>query len=173
MIWHRYHHGEPLHWSDRADAMSGAEQRSRDRLATLFLGDHRELAPYGLGPVRDVPSFEAYCGIDFAAAARGEPLPQAAELRLEVELDTEGIDRREDYEVWVFAILGSDERELHREDIYDADVLNGRKTSVTVTARFEVAPAKYLVWPKSRSAGFGERRVRDLETAFAPQGRRP
>jgi hypothetical protein len=167
LVWHRYDHDEPLHWSDKANSGSVSEDRSRERLSKLLVGDQRELAPYGLGPMRSIKSFEEYCGIDFAAAASGERLEEPTELQLSIDLDTSGIDLDDDYEVWVFAILGADGRELHREDIYDSDVLSGVSSNVTITASFEVSPRKYLLWPKARSSGFGQRRIRDIRSSVS------
>ena len=71
VVWHRYSHGEPLHWGDKPDTWSTAELRSRDRLVTLLVGDHKQLSPYGLGSVRTIAEFEDYCGISFQSAREG------------------------------------------------------------------------------------------------------
>ncbi len=164
LVWHRYNHDEPLHWTDNADALGAMEARSKDRLATLLLGGDRELGAYGLGPIRSLASFENYCGIDFAAASRGEWLPRSTELKLEIDLDVSGIDFGDEFEVWVFALLASDGRELLRRDIVDREVLTGAAKRVEVVADFDIRPTKYLLWPKSRSKGFGERVIRDLKS---------
>ena len=103
--------------------------------------------------------------LDFAAVARGERLVRPTECAVESELDTAGIDVNDEYEVWVFAVLASDGGELLRRDIFDEDILRGASNRVSFTAPFQVMPTKYLLWPKSRTSGFGERRIRDIETA--------
>ncbi len=162
VIWHRYNHGEPLHWSDHSATMQPAEKRAQQRLATLLVGDASQLGEYGLGPHRTVAEYEAYADLDFEAAAQGEVLPEPEKLRLEIDLDTTGIEPLDDYEMWVFAVMGADERELLRQDIYDPEVLGGESKRVVVEAEFEIKPAKYLLWPKSASQGFGDRRIHSL-----------
>lgn len=159
LVWHRYHHDEPLHWTDRVDAMNVAEDRSRARLKTLLVGDATKLGQYGLGRVRSLQSFEEYCGINFAAAARGELLSGPTTLEMTVDLDVSAIDFDDEYDVWVFALLSSDDNELLRADITDPEVLTGARTSVDMTGSFTVIPTKYLVWPKSKTRGFTERQV--------------
>jgi hypothetical protein len=162
VIWHRYDHGEPLHWTDRGGAIAEYDDRARERLAMLLVGDAAELGPFGLGPHRTRDDFAEACGIDFEAVAFGTGLGQVETLRIELQLDTHGIPARDDYEVWVFAVLDAGGRELHRDDIYDRRILDGESTRWSTTAPFSVRPAQYLVWPKIRNGEWGERRVRDL-----------
>lgn len=164
VVWHRYDHDEPLHWTDNAAALDTSEVRSRERLATLLLGDHLGLGKYGLGSIRTLAEFEDYCGIDFAAAARGDQRSGPTRMEVTIDLDVSGLDLDHEYEVWIFALLGSDERELLRQDIVDHDVLRGAKRQVELSGEFAIKPTKYLLWPKSSTEGFGERRVRDIET---------
>ncbi len=84
-------------------------------------------------------------------------------MRLEIDLDTSGIEPLDDYEMWVFVVMGADERELVRQDIYDPEVLGGESKRVVVEAEFDTTPAKYLLWPKSASQGFGDRRIHNLD----------
>lgn len=162
VVWHRYDHEEPLHWDDRPDVMEMAEDRSRERLASLLLGSGDELAEFGLGPYRSLEAFEEYCGIDFGAVARGDHLGEPTTLEISIDLDIEGLDTDDDYEVWVLAILAADGRELLRADVSDDRVMRGETTRVDVAGEFTVRPTQYLLWPKSRANGFGERRIRDL-----------
>lgn len=162
VIWHRYDHGEPLHWADRDGAIGEYEERARERLSTLLVGDAHELGPYGLGPHRTRDDFAAACGVDFTAVAFGDGLGRVETLRIDLELDTDGIPAWDDYEVWVFAVFDVNGRQLHRDDIYDPRILNGESTHWSITAPFEIRPAQYLLWPKRRDGEWGERRVRDL-----------
>jgi hypothetical protein len=79
----------------------------------------------------------------------------SASLETWVEASHEDVD--------VFFV--ADDVELYREDIYDRDVLCGQPTSVSVADRFDAAPAKHLLWPRSTSNGFGERRIRPFPAA--------
>lgn len=169
VIWHRYDHGEPLHWTDRNGEIEEYDVRARERLATLLVGDAGELGPYGLGPHRSRDDFAAACGVDFEAVASGDSLSHAETLRIDFRLDTDGIPPRDDYEVWVFAVLDAHGRELHRDDIYDPRVLTGESASWSTTAPFEIRPAQYLVWPKCRDGEWGERRVRPLPVGAVTQ----
>lgn len=162
VIWHRYNHGEPLHWTDHSATRQPAEKRAQERLATLLVGDATQLGIYGLGPHRTVGDYEAHADVDFAKAVQGEVLSEPEKLRLEIDLDTTGIEPLDDYEMWVFVVMGADERELLRQDIYDPAVLAGESKRVVVEAEFEIKPAKYLLWPKSTSQGFGDRRIHSL-----------
>jgi hypothetical protein len=79
-----------------------------------------------------------------------------------VELDTAEVETRDDYEVWVFALLAEDEVELTRVDIYDPAVLTGASQTVSVDAIVPEPPAKYLLWPKVRNGEWGPRIIRPL-----------
>lgn len=163
LIWHRYDHGEPLHWSDREGEIDEYEQRSRERLRTLLVGDADELGPYGLGPHRTRRDFEVACGVDFDAAASGQRFAHPLWIRIDLELDTDGIPRHDDYDLWVFVVLDSSGRELHRHDIDDPAILDGSSTAWSVAAEFEFRPAQYLVWPRRRNGEWGERRIRAID----------
>lgn len=162
LIWHRYDHGEPLHWGDRPGEVDGYERRARERLATLLVGDAGQLGRFGLGPHRTLKEFEASCGVDFGAVSSGDALGRVETLRIDLDLDTDGIAPRHDYEVWVFAVFDAHGRQLHREDIYDLSILSGKSTRWSITAGFELRPVQYLLWTKTVNGDWGERRLRDL-----------
>ncbi len=161
LVWHRYDHGEPLHWTDHDKAMTHAERRAKNRLGQLLLGEHESLGKYSLGSVRTLAEFETYAGIDFAAAARGQALLEPEIRRLDIDVDLDGIPEA-DYDLFVFAILGEDERELLRCDIDDPKVLSFASRNVVVEAEFDIEPSKYLLWPRFRDGSFGDRRIRTI-----------
>lgn len=87
-VYHLYNDGHsgapprPLHWDQAHEAARARpwwrlEQRARQRLAALVAGE--PLGVYGLGRVRSMADYAAWCGIDYAARTLGpqayRPLP--------------------------------------------------------------------------------------------------
>lgn len=160
LVWHRYRHPMPLHWSDNMDTQTEAHEKAVKRLATLFLGDHTELGRYGLGKKRSLDEFETYAGINFFERANRQGIPTFYSDRIKLRVDD--IKSLDDYEFWVFCLLNTDEEELYRSDIHDEAILSKRTAEIEVEAQLTDQPAKYMLWPKSRSEGWGAKLVYDL-----------
>jgi glycosyltransferase involved in cell wall biosynthesis len=66
LIWHRYNHDSPLHWSDHKPVYQELERKAIERLEILLLGDHSQLGKHGLGDIRTLKQFEDYANIRFS-----------------------------------------------------------------------------------------------------------
>ena len=158
LIWHLYDHGAPLHWHDRPDHES-RDGREIDRLRVLIEGDAKMLGRFGLGTERTREEYVAYSGVDFTpASVRSEPCRIHGRLRL----DTAGIDPRDDYEIWVFALMMDNEEEIFRRDITSPDVLDGSRDWVYIDAELPARPSLYLLWPARLGGEWGPRRLHPL-----------
>jgi hypothetical protein len=57
LIWHRYRHDLPEHWTDHESVSQELERKAIERLEILLLGDHQQLGKYGLGDIRTLEQF--------------------------------------------------------------------------------------------------------------------
>jgi len=163
VVWHLYGHGSEKHWMDHPKASDEIHAPGLDRLRELFVGDATRLAPYGLGAARTVADYERLAGLDFTARVKMTADPDAGcFFQQTIKLPLDRIPDRDDYECFIFCLLDADEEEIYRGDIYDPRILRKRKDTLEVSAELDVAPAKFLLWPKSRHAGFEQRMVFDL-----------
>lgn len=161
LIWHLYDHDAPLHWTDHAETQAAAHQRGVERLRTLLLGDATTLGPHGLGSVRTVAEYETYAGLDFAGRQPVHRDSPSVRFRRLVALDLDAVPVRDDYDLWVFALLDADGTELFRRDLQDPELLARRARVMNLDLTLEHQPVQYLLWPRSAD-GWGPRIIRDL-----------
>jgi len=64
LLWHRYLHDAPKHWSDHTEEVQHSRRRERERLAHLLVGDHDRLGRYGLGTRRTRETWADGLGLD-------------------------------------------------------------------------------------------------------------
>jgi glycosyltransferase involved in cell wall biosynthesis len=162
LVWHLYNHDSPLHWSDHKPVYQDMEKKAIERLEELFLGDHTRLGKYGLGDKRTLEQYENYADIRFGEVIerRRKGFPHL--FNKTISLDTNELERHEDYEFWILSLLDKEERVIHRHDIHDPDILNFRKDKVTIEATTKGIPTYYRIWPKT-SAGWGHKYTYPLE----------
>ena len=157
LVWHLYAHGSPLHWSDHKSAYVDMARQGSERLEKLFLGDHTELGKHGLGKIRTLAQFEDYAEVRFNDAI--ELRKQGGETRLfktAIKLNTYAIERRTDYESWVFYLFDEEDRELCRIDITDPEIIVDRVDRLEIEQEITGIPARYMIWPKTAD-GWGEK----------------
>jgi GT2 family glycosyltransferase len=164
LIWHLYHHDSSHHWSDHKSVYKDMEKKATDRLETLFLGDHTQLGKYGLGDTRTLQQFENYANIRFSEvidrrSSRGEPHL----FKKVIRLNTDRIERRRDYELWVFCLLDEEDRIIYRQDITDPDILNYRINRIAIRETIRGIPTQYSIRPKTPEE-WGEKYTYALET---------
>lgn len=159
VIHHLYGHGADKHWTDHPARSRVLAAGSKQRLRELLVGNPERLAPYGVGTVRTVEDYEAWAGIDFKARARQAADPSTL-VRFDRDLDLPLADfpERDDYECFIFCLFEGD-NEIYRNDIYDRDILERRRSRLRVTADLDVQPDHFMLCPKTRMGGFGQRRV--------------
>ncbi|MGA8261979.1 MAG: GlcNAc-transferase family protein [Arenicellales bacterium] len=154
LLWHCYDHGGPLHWSDHPGRQREMHETALSRLDTLLLHDHTVLGKYGLGNERSLSDYEDYAGINFARTAARRVLGErTVHFRGTLRLDTSEIERRDDYEFWVFCLLNDDDVEMYRHDIIDAEVLRHARDTIELDVALPDQPTRYMLWPKHREWG--------------------
>ena len=144
----------PLHWEDH-------EERA---LEYGFL--HLLQSGVGVGPMRTIEQYQRHFGVDFAARTiedrtrRGVVGEQPDAVERSLILDTDGLERRDDYRLWVFALLDADGVEIHRDDIYEHAVLSFQRNLYTIDDPELLAknPTEYVLWPVLLDGTFLERR---------------
>jgi hypothetical protein len=160
LIWHRYGHGERLHWDDHPEEQQSLNTVALERLATLLTGDSRKLGRFGLGRDRTLADFETMAGLDFSQTGAGA----GWSVRGHLELDTSSIEFTNPFHLWVFAIFSGDQKELYRQDITNSDVLSGTSRTVQLdTPGLDDKPVSYILWPVTLDGSFGQRTVHPLD----------
>ncbi len=160
LIWHRYKHGEPLHWEDHPDEQADLHAIAVERLHVLLSDRGSELGRFGLGTERSLHDFEQMTGIDFSKSGEGSGWA----VRGDLELDTSAIDFSQRYQAWVFAVFAENERELYRNDITDGDVLDGSTRHVRLDSPdLDDRPVSYILWPVLSNGTFATRSVHHLD----------
>ncbi len=173
LIWHRYNHGQVLHWDDHSDH-DESHRVALDRLETLLLGDASSLGRFGLGSTRTLADYEQYAEIDFA----GSRSSTGWRVEGRLELDVSDIDFETSYSAWIFAVFADNAKEIWRDDIVDSAVLTGERRTIELDSPvLDGKPASYIVWPAFADGELGERREFPLDPSLivppAPDGDGP
>ena len=164
VIHHLYGHGADKHWTDHPARTRVLASESRRRLRQLLVGDPQLLTPYGIGTERTVADYEAWAGIGFRERARQAADPSTlVRFDRHLELPLADFPDRDDYECFIFCLFDG-ENEVYRNDIYDSDILEGRRSRLHITADLDVQPDHFMLCPRTRTGGFGERRVYPIAT---------
>ena len=76
-----------------------------------------------------------------------------------LELQSDTVESRDDYERWVFAIFDKEGKQIYRADILDKDVLSKREKSIVIKAAklYGDRPDRYIIWPKLSDGKFTKR----------------
>jgi len=157
LLWHRYRHSMPTHWTDHSETR---HQGAIERLHTLLLGDHTSLGQYGLGPVKTLSEFEQFIDVDFKARAARVATPMR--FTRTIKLDVSGIEDRQDYQFWIFTLRSIDDVELYRHDIFDSEILSKQVTEISVDEQLDDAPCEYMLWPFIRGKGYQNQHLFNL-----------
>ena len=157
LIWHKYKHKMPTHWSDHGDSL---QEVANDRIYQLLVGDHELLGKYGLGATRSLTDFEQYVEIDFSERILRKPKP--THFRKTIEIDVSKIEDRDDYVYWIFTLKNIDEKEIYRHDIVDKRILRKQIRKVDVDEHLDDEPVSYMVWPYVNGEGYLDQHHRDL-----------
>ena len=157
LIWHRYKHSMPLHWTDHR---GHKDDLAMQRLGKLLLGDHQELGKYGLGNRRSLGEFEQLIGVNFAERSQRKDIP--THFRQSIDLDVSQIPDRSDYVYWILSLKNIDEKEIYRFDINDERILNKQIRRVDLDLHLDDIPTSYSLWPYVHSEGYLVQHHREL-----------
>lgn len=151
LIWHLYDHDQPKHWDDH-DSYRAANDRTTERLRTLFQGDAGSLGSCGLGTERSLAQFERHAGISLGAG----PVDSV------VHIDRSAIEPRDDYAKFVIVLLGDDGNEVERREVRAPNVLD---LSCDIVRLGEIARSarSYIVITITHAGEVGTVAVRPLE----------
>ena len=100
LVWHRYGHGERLHWQDHPEEQSGLHAVAVDRLKTLLSDRGTELGSFGLGSTRTLAEFEKMADLDFSF----QSVVPGWSLEGRLDLDTSSINFDNTYRAWVCVV---------------------------------------------------------------------
>lgn len=183
LIWHEYtRDGKKKHWDDDPH-WSNLNVISFARNRKLFGMDNEpqdtEFGRYGFGPVRSLEDYEKYSGISFKRRSvqqytldkKTPPNPVLTDEEYEnsfVRMFRHCIDvgydlvKEPDYDFWVVAFHGEDDKTLFRQDADEKEVkgyLSDPAGYCKVWRQFETTeqPKYWVVWPHSKSKGWCER----------------
>ena len=157
LIWHRYNHEMPTHWSDHGESL---QKLANSRIYQLLSGNHEQLGKYGLGSSRSLADFENLIDINFNE--RLQRVTKPTHFQKEVEIDVAGIEDRDDYMYWIFSLKNIDDDEIYRYDIMDKRVLRKQIRKIYVDMHLEDEPVSYMIWPYVSGIGYLEQLRRDL-----------
>ncbi|MCK5359861.1 MAG: hypothetical protein KAJ95_04500 [Gammaproteobacteria bacterium] len=167
VIWHRYNHDSPLHWTDHKKLSQEKQKAALQRLELLLLGDHSKLGGYGLGTHRSLQQYEQYANICFTdVIERREKKGDVHLFNQSIKLNTFAIEQRNDYECWIFCLLNDEDEEIYREDITDPDMLLHKVDFLEINAEIGGTAVQYMLWPKSPD-GWGQKYYYPLEISVS------
>ena len=149
LLWHLYQHPMPLHWTDHQDTQ---HKQAIDRLKALLLGEDTRLGKYGLGKHRSLADYEAHVQLNFQACADRKSLE--THFKKVIQLDYSGIEKRDDYDYWIFALRSMDDEEIYRLDLRNPQVLSMQAKVLEIDEHLEDAPISYMLWPHTTTAGY-------------------
>ncbi len=161
VLWHRYKHPMPLHWTDHSAVQKELQNKSNARLQMLLLGGHETLGKYGFGKVRTLSQFEQYAGLNFQERINRKKTP--TEFSRKLLLNASEIETRQDYLYWIFSLLDEDDQEIYRYDITSAEVLSKSRSSIEINASLPDRPYRYVLWPFSEERGYMRKLTYDLD----------
>lgn len=172
LIWHRYNHDSPLHWTDHEHISQDQQKIALKRLEQLLLGDHMQLGKYGLGSVRTLAEYEHYANIRFAEVIdRRNKMNEAQIFHKRIKLNTFAIEPRQDYELWIFTLLNEEGEEIYRLDITHPDILSHKIDTLEINEEIDGVPVEYMLWTRT-TEGWGPKFYYSLENEL-PEKQRP
>ena len=193
VVWHDYGRADATrHWQDHdAVKLSQSEQRpawneldrrSKERIASLFVGERSMYEAgqcFGLGAVRTVEEYERYAGINFRLrlihdhARRGlEPPTVTGEeewashvypwmVRVTLTPSQLEADAFSQEGFWMVLIEDEYHQEIYRQDFSrkDLEAFTGSEPVIALICEFPsgLIPAFWTVWPFSTESGWGQR----------------
>ncbi len=160
LLWHLYHHTMPYHWTDHRHTQKNQHHHAVSRLHTLLIGEHTLLGKYGLGKQRSLAEFEAWAQINFKARIDRKPIK--THFKEIIQLDYSGIEKRNDYDCWVFTLRSIEGEEIYRTDLLDTDLLSMQANTLEINEHLEDEPISYTLWPHTITNGYLAQRIHDL-----------
>ena len=193
VVWHDYGRADATrHWqdhdaselspNDQLRAWKELDRRSKERLASLFVGEksiYKAGQAFGLGAARTLEEYEQYAGINFRLrlihdrARRGcEPPTVAADdgwtshvypWLVRVTLTPSQLEDAAFSQEGFWMVLIEDEyhQEIYRQDFgrKDLEVFTGSEPVIALVCEFKsgLIPAFWTVWPFSAEAGWCEK----------------
>lgn len=158
LLWHLYQHSMPVHGSDH---VSNQHESSMDRLQKLFIEDHTKLGKYGFGSKRSLAEYEAYAKLDFKGCMTRNPQPCRFNQTLSLNLN--GIEQRDDYDLWIFTLRDIDDQEIYRRDLSQNEIPSYESPILDVDAELSDTPVSYGIWPRTADGHFFPSRYHDLQ----------
>ena len=185
VIWHEYtRRGRTKQWDDDKEwHKRNVSSHLKNRKLFEMDGEKRDIdfGKYGFGTVRTLRDYEKYSGLSFANRAIQKrvqdrmppPDPETTHLSDE-EFDASllnifkhcidiqyGQVPEDDYDFWAVIFKDAEDNDLYRQDSVPDEIERMRKDpdgycKVWREFQTKVKPAKWIVWPHSKSKGWCE-----------------
>ena len=182
VVWHDYLRANASkHWGDHSEANRAArpwgelDRSSKRKVERLLLGEPVE--PFGLGTARTLDEYEAYAGLSFRLRKAQQYTVRAQEppnpaipagwaenihpwiARIVIERAQLPPGSLDDPELWYLGIEDGQGYEICRRDFTPdelAPLQQGSEERIALICEFpsESMPARWTVWPVSRSRGW-------------------
>jgi hypothetical protein len=171
LIWHEYtRKGRTKQWDDDKDWHKknvACHIKNRQLLGVdgeTYDGDYSEW----FGTERTIRDYEKYAGLLFSKRAiQQETLDSFLRIYKHcIDLNLSQVPE-DDYDFWVVAFHNSKDETLHRQDATESEIKGYKQSqspfaNIWRTFNTPENPAYWVVWPHSKSKGWGERIVGNL-----------
>ena len=176
IVWHDYVRKDAVkHWDDHTEASQTTaawgerDLESRRKIGRLLAGD--AVGAFGLGSTRSIAEYEEYAGIsfrlrkvqDYTSRSEEPPNPKlpsgwANEVyswMVRIRLPTNVFSPGAEFSFWYIGVHDEQGYEIHRRDLTPAEIAPLAKLQPEIILILELQsgsiPAKWTVWPVSRS----------------------
>lgn len=179
VVWHEYSRSyrPRKSWDDIPEWYQwDKESLARNRRLLNIDGERVEgedFGPYGFGTVRTLQQYEEYAGIRFVDRSvqqhtldhKAPPNPEGAEFMrifkhcIDIPFNSVPHD---DYDVWAVAFENTEGVEIYRNDATEPEIKRMKSDrdgycKLWRTFHASAKPMKWIVWPHSRTHGWGDR----------------
>lgn len=183
LVWHEYtRNGKKKHWDDHKD-WDKLNNTAYKRVKILLGVDGEDpkqinFGKCGLGKKRKLSEFERFCGVEFKTRRFHKhsieelvpPVPYESEEKYQEGVCNwvkycidvyKGDVQENDYDFWCCVFKDENNKDLYRKDLDDNEIrslinLDPNDKFIHIWREFytDVKPAKWTIWPHSKSKGW-------------------
>lgn len=179
LVWHEYSrsHRPRKSWDDIQEwGKWDVDSLARNRRLLNIDNEHdpsEDFGQFGFGTVRTLQDYENYAGVQFSTRSVqqytldhreppnpvNEPFLRIFKHCIDISFE---LAPHDDYNIWAVAFEDKDGNEIARMDAGEEEISNMRKNPFQYYALWRefhasTKPTKWIVWPHSKSNGWGNR----------------